>query len=91
MAQREVGLRRYVYAADMRRACETWINGELEQCQELLQRYQPAEGKEDLRSFAWYYLATLCRGTTRIFAEQQDEIFCLHLIGRTGAFRVRWR
>ena len=49
----------------------------MQQCQDLLQRYQPADSKNDLRSFAWYYLATLCRGTTRIFTQQQDEVFCV--------------
>jgi WD40 repeat protein len=53
--------RRHLYAADMAQAWQLWQKGELGPLQELLDRYAPGDGAEDLRRFEWHYLARLAR------------------------------
>jgi WD40 repeat protein len=56
ISEREKSLRRLLYVADMRMAHEAWQQGEPERMRALLARYEPEDGKEDLRTFAWHYL-----------------------------------
>jgi WD40 repeat protein/serine/threonine protein kinase len=66
---REVSLRRYLYAADMKLASQAWSNArnnfDLDQVRRLLARHEPDANREDVRSFAWYYLNGLCGQTPR--------------------------
>jgi WD40 repeat protein/serine/threonine protein kinase len=61
---REESLRRYLYAADMTLAWQAWSNAwnndDLDQVRRLLTRHEPDANREDVRSFAWYYLKGLC-------------------------------
>jgi eukaryotic-like serine/threonine-protein kinase len=66
---REASLRRYLYSADMKLAgqawSDAWNNHDLDQVRRLLARYEPDANREDVRSFAWYYLKGLCGQSPR--------------------------
>lgn len=53
--QRELGLLRKRYAADMRSANEAWSAGRIAHFVNLLMRQLPEPGQPDLRGFEWYY------------------------------------
>ena len=61
---REASLRRYLYTADMKLAWQAWSNAwnndDLKQVRHLLARHEPDANREDVRSFAWYYLKGMC-------------------------------
>ncbi len=56
--------RRQLYAAEMKQAQETWKNNDLMQMQQILNRWQPQIGEEDLRGFEWSYLQRLLNAST---------------------------
>ena len=59
---REMELRRLLYPFTMRLAQQAWGHGEVEFADQLLAKFEPrADGTEDLRDFAWYYLRQLCQ------------------------------
>ncbi len=60
--ERERFTRRLLYAAEMKVALQAWQDGNIEWASALLDKYLPAPGTEDLRSFDWYYLWRLCNG-----------------------------
>ncbi|MGE3820293.1 MAG: WD40 repeat domain-containing serine/threonine protein kinase [Isosphaeraceae bacterium] len=66
---REASLRRYLYAADMKLAWQAWSNAwnkdDLDQVRRLMARHGPDAGREDVRSFVWYYLNGLCGQSPR--------------------------
>jgi WD40 repeat protein/serine/threonine protein kinase len=74
---REATLRRHVYVADVHQAHQEWENGNLERMREILQRYIPRQGEEDLRTFAWFYLWRLghIQPLIRTLSGQGKEIF----------------
>lgn len=61
---RELSLRRYLYASDMRLAGALFESAshshDLEQVRNLLSRHEPSNSQEDVRSFAWHYMKRLC-------------------------------
>ena len=59
---RETRMQRYVYAAEMNVAFEARSNNNLRRAVELLSRQRPQPGKDDLRSFDWRYLWSICQG-----------------------------
>jgi WD40 repeat protein/tRNA A-37 threonylcarbamoyl transferase component Bud32 len=59
--QKESEVRRLLYAADMQHADEALRAKQSGLALQLLERYQPRPGEEDLRGFEWYYLLRLCR------------------------------
>ena len=61
--EREAALRQYIQAVDINLASRAWENGEVKRAQDLLMLHQPANGQEDLRSFGWYHLWSLCEGS----------------------------
>jgi WD40 repeat protein/serine/threonine protein kinase len=44
------------YLSDMHVAMNAWEDAKLEKVREVLEQHAPAAGKEDFRSFEWYYL-----------------------------------
>jgi WD40 repeat protein/serine/threonine protein kinase len=54
-------LRRHGYAADVGAAHRAWQAGNGKQARELLTRYLPQPGQEDLRGFEWHLLWNLSR------------------------------
>jgi len=60
-AEREAeSSRKLLYTADVRVAYETLRANNVVQAIEVLEQHIPADGKEDLREFAWYYLREQC-------------------------------
>ncbi|MDP6636746.1 MAG: protein kinase [Phycisphaerae bacterium] len=57
--QREQAGRRLLYAAHMNLAMSAWENGNAPVTKRLLAQHEPEPGREDLRSFEWYYLWNL--------------------------------
>lgn len=58
---RENATRRFLYAADMGQAHRLWQNQQVDRAQALLDRYLPAAGQDDLRTFEWRFLQKLCQ------------------------------
>ncbi len=54
--------RRQLYAAQFSQAMQEWEAGNLLRLHELLNRWSPQAGEEDLRGFEWYYLQRLLGG-----------------------------
>ena len=68
-------LRRHLYAADVKSAQRALDEDNLGEAHELLERYFPQPGEEDLRGFEWRYLWNLCQGDAiHTFAESDDPI-----------------
>ena len=42
---------------------------------EILTRYQPQAGEDDLREFAWYHLIKRCQGERRTLTGHRDEVY----------------
>jgi WD40 repeat protein/serine/threonine protein kinase len=63
---------RLAYAADMQLAAQLWENepAPARQVAELLQRYLPAPGEEDLREFTWHYQQRLLHDARELSVEQ---------------------
>ncbi len=55
-------LRRQVYAADVERASRVMLTMRQEAISDLMTRYLPGDGEDDLRGFEWYYLRWLSQG-----------------------------
>jgi WD40 repeat protein/serine/threonine protein kinase/tetratricopeptide (TPR) repeat protein len=64
-ASEELARRRY-YAAQMNLAMQAWRAGEIPRVLELLEGQRPADPKDDLRGFEWFYLWRLCQGGRRV-------------------------
>src|SRR5262249_2188839 len=70
---------RYQYVADMLVAPAAWETNDLGRLRELLGKYEPRPGREDLRGFEWFYLWRLAPGEPRTLAGR----------GRGGQMRGR--
>jgi WD40 repeat protein/serine/threonine protein kinase len=75
--KREALLRRHHYNADVHQAQQEWEIGNPERMREILARYIPRQGEEDLRDFAWFYLWRLGQNQVpiRTLSGQGREIF----------------
>jgi eukaryotic-like serine/threonine-protein kinase len=73
--QREIVARHHRYAADIRQAHQLAQNGVGRTALELLHKYRPAMGEEDVRSFAWYYLMRLCHGERRTLRGHKGDVY----------------
>ncbi len=51
---------RRLYASQINMALRAWQEGDLSGALEVLDRYAPRPGQEDLRGFEWFYLWRLC-------------------------------
>src|SRR5262249_58125752 len=59
---------RYQYVADMLVAPAAWETNDLGRLRELLGKYEPRPGREDLRGFEWFYLWRLAHRERRTLA-----------------------
>jgi WD40 repeat protein len=73
----KVAAGRYQYVADMLVAPVAWETNDLGRLRELLSKYEPRPGREDLRGFEWFYLWRLAHGERRTLAEPAGEIKCV--------------
>ncbi len=74
--QREREARRQLYAADMRRAFESWHRGNLYDIDGLVARHGPQPELEDMRGFEWYYLRHVAQAAQpRVLNGHQGEVF----------------
>nr|MCU0239702.1 serine/threonine protein kinase [Pyrinomonadaceae bacterium] len=68
--------RRSAYSAEMILAATEYEKTNLNSVNELVQKYVPNNGEEDLRGFEWYYLKNLLNPTSKITTFiHQDEIW----------------
>jgi WD40 repeat protein len=76
--EREKSLRRLLYAADIRMAHEAWDQGDVGRVRLLLARHEPEDGKEDLRTFLWFYLKRLSHWPApQILKGHQGDAYCV--------------
>ncbi|MGO9466477.1 MAG: WD40 repeat domain-containing serine/threonine-protein kinase [Isosphaeraceae bacterium] len=68
--------RRHRYVVDIRQAHELVQAGRGHDARELLKKWQPAPGEEEVRNFAWYYLRRLCHGEKRTLHGHEGPVFC---------------
>ncbi|MCC6491489.1 MAG: protein kinase [Pirellulales bacterium] len=73
-SSRAARLRRELYAGDMADAWQAWNDGEADRAKEILNRYAPAAGREDLREFAWHYLSAHCNYQPALLGEHEAPI-----------------
>lgn len=68
--------RRSAYSAEMILAANEYENTNLNRVNELLEKYKPENGDEDLRGFEWYFLKNLLNPETKIGSLlHSDEIW----------------
>jgi WD40 repeat protein len=68
---------RYQYVADMLVAPAAWETNNLGRLRELLGRYEPRPGREDVRGFEWFYLWRLAHQERRTLAGPAKQINCV--------------
>ncbi len=73
---REDRLRQLLYVADVKTAKAAWDCGNLAQARVLLHLQRPAEGKEDLRGFEWYWLWACCHLEKASFQAHDGGLLC---------------
>ncbi len=68
--------RRVAYSAEMILAANEYENTNLNRVNELLEKYKPENGEEDLRGFEWFFLKNLLNPETKIGSLlHSDEIW----------------
>jgi WD40 repeat protein len=75
VARRAIEARHYRYAADIRQAHQLALNGQGPKVLELLRKYRPAPGEDDIREFAWYYVMRLCHGERRSLRGHERAVY----------------
>ncbi len=70
--------RKAAYSAEMILGANEYENTNLNRVNELVQKYMPAEGEEDLRGFEWYFLKNLLNPNSKITSFiHTDEVWNL--------------
>jgi WD40 repeat protein len=72
--EREQDMRRLLYVADLGRAHGAWRNRDVRLALEMLTRYLPKQGQEDLRGFEWYHLWSLCHPGVQVLRGHRGEV-----------------
>ncbi|MCD9189430.1 MAG: serine/threonine protein kinase [Pyrinomonadaceae bacterium] len=68
--------RRAAYSAEMILAANEYEHANLNRLKELVEKYAPADGEEDLRGFEWYFLKNLLEPPTKTaFFQHPDEVW----------------
>lgn len=68
--------RRAAYSAEMILAANEYENANLNRLREIVEKYQPTNGAEDLRGFEWYFLNNLLNPPTKIASfKHADEVW----------------
>lgn len=75
--QKEARLRCELYAADIRSARDAWRQSNVQWALECLDKYRPASGEPDLRSFEWYYLFGLCNPDLPMLLGHEKTVYRL--------------
>ena len=75
VARRTIEARHREYAADIRQAHHLAVTGQGPKALELLRKYRPAPGQEDIREFAWYYLMRLCHGERQSLCGHKGSVY----------------
>jgi Serine/threonine protein kinase len=65
--------RRQAYSAEMILAAEEYENANLNRLREILEKYEPKEGEEDLRGFEWYFLNNLLNPSNKIAVLRHED------------------
>ena len=73
--RRAIEARHHRYAADIRQAHQLAQNGQGPMALELLRKYRPAAGEDDVRNFAWYYLMRLCHGERQSLRGHEGAVY----------------
>ncbi len=72
----EEAFRSQQYPRDVKHASELWADNRPGEALTILERYRPAPGEEDLRSFAWHYFHRLCNvGRPPLLGHEGDVYF----------------
>lgn len=68
--------RRTAYAAEMILAANEYENSNLNRLKQIVEKYKPQEGKEDVRGFEWYFLNNLLNPPSKIASfAHPDEVW----------------
>ncbi|HQU84484.1 MAG TPA: serine/threonine-protein kinase [Pyrinomonadaceae bacterium] len=68
--------RRAAYSAEMILAANEYEHANLNRLKELVEKYEPADGEDDLRGFEWYFLKNLLEPPTKIGTfRHADEVW----------------
>ena len=63
------------YVRDVTRASQLWAENRPVQALELLDRYTPGPGQDDLRGFAWHYFHRLCSARPDTLTGHRGEVY----------------
>ena len=74
---REQRVRQYLYAADMKLADEAWKRSHILQTINILNRYRDDPPAEDLRTFAWHRLWSLCNRHELQLSGHDGDVYCV--------------
>jgi WD40 repeat protein len=84
-------LRKRLYPADVSRVYRLWQQGQIEGLAEILDRYLPQPGEEDLRGFEWYFLRQQVQRSQiqprLTYRGHSGNVYCAYLLpdGKTVA------
>jgi WD40 repeat protein/serine/threonine protein kinase len=73
--RRAIEARHHRYAADIRQAHELAQKGQGPKVLELLRKYRPAPGEEDVRNFAWHYLMRFCHDERQTLRGHKSAVY----------------
>jgi eukaryotic-like serine/threonine-protein kinase len=73
----ERAARRSSYGTDLRQAGEAWENAQPIEARNLLEKYLPRDGQEDLRGPEWRYLWSSLNTSSQVVAEQPSQVWSL--------------
>ncbi|MGO9470499.1 MAG: WD40 repeat domain-containing serine/threonine-protein kinase [Isosphaeraceae bacterium] len=73
--RRAAEARRHRYVADIRQAHELVQSGQRPDVIELLDKWLPAPGAEDVRNFAWHYVRRLCHDERRTLRGHAGDVY----------------
>ncbi len=73
--ERDLSIRRQQYARDVKQASQYWSENRPRAALELLERYLPAPGTDDLREFTWHHLYRVCKPGRLTLAGHKGEVY----------------
>jgi serine/threonine protein kinase len=73
--RRAIEVRHHRYVADITLAFQLAQSGKGPEALELLDKYRPVPGEEDVRNFAWYLLRRLCHAERRTLRGHKGRVY----------------
>jgi WD40 repeat protein len=73
--RQEAATRRSLYGAHLNLAQRAWEGDNVARVLDLLNGYQPASGRDDLRSFEWFHLWHLCHSDQLTIHDHRDVVW----------------